>query len=142
MVSQKRPVKDKQRVLALLADNRSRLLALGVTKVGLFGSFARGEQRPESDVDLLVEFDPNQKTFDNFMQLGFLLEELFERRVELVTPESLSRHIRPYVSECLQICETSIRRSSGEPWPECAAGSCTLRIPGQPRTLFDNVGVR
>jgi hypothetical protein len=97
MTSVKRPVQDKARIMALLNANRGELHALGVNRVGLFGSFARGEQHPESDVDLLVEFDPGQKTFDNFMQLGFLLEELFRRRVELVTPESLSRHIRPYV---------------------------------------------
>ena len=99
MPPRKRPVKDKTRVLSLLSENRSRLRALGVTKLGLFGSFVRGEQRPDSDIDLLVEFDPGQKTFDNFMQLGFLLEDLFERRVELVTSESLSLHIRPYVMD-------------------------------------------
>ncbi len=90
-------VQDKARVLALVADNRPRLQALGVKRLGLFGSFVRSEQRAESDVDLLVEFQPGQKTFDNFMQLGFLLEELFGRHVELITPESLSPYIRPHV---------------------------------------------
>ena len=65
--------------------------------MGLFGSFARGNQKPESDVDLLVEFDPDRKTFDNFMGLAFLLEDLLERRVELVTPEALSPHIGPRI---------------------------------------------
>ncbi len=71
--------------------------ALGVTRLGLFGSFVRGEQHADSDVDLLVEFGPGQKTFDHFMALGFLLEDLLQRRVELVTPESLSPYIKPYV---------------------------------------------
>ena len=80
-----------------MAAHRAQLRALGVTRLGLFGSFARGEQHTESDVDLLVEFQPGQKTFDHFMQVGFLLEDLFERRVNLVTPESLSPYLRPFI---------------------------------------------
>jgi len=72
---------------------------MGVRRLGLFGSFARGEQGADSDVDLLVEFTPGQKTFDNFMQLAFFLEDLFHRRVELVTPESLSPYLRPYIMD-------------------------------------------
>ncbi len=92
-------VQNKERLLMLVADNQPRLQALGVNRLGLFGSFVRDEQRAESDVDLLVEFLPGQKTFDNFMQLGFLLEELLGRRVELITPESLSPYIRPHVMD-------------------------------------------
>jgi uncharacterized protein len=72
---------------------------MGVRQLGLFGSFARGEQRPDSDVDLLVEFAPGQKTFDNFMRLALFLEDLFHRRVELVTPESMSPYLRPYIMD-------------------------------------------
>jgi|SRR5450759_5104128 len=95
-------VQDKERLLALVTDNRPRLQALGVKRLGLFGSFVRGEQRAESDVDLLVEFQLGQKTFDNFMQLGFLLENLFGRRVELITPESLSPNIGPHIMDEVQ----------------------------------------
>jgi predicted nucleotidyltransferase len=95
-------VQNRERLLALIADNRPILQALGVKQLGLFGSFVRGEQRAESDVDLLVEFLPGQKSFDNFMQLGFLLEELLGRRVELVTPESLSPYIRPHIIDEVQ----------------------------------------
>ena len=66
-------------------------------KLGLFGSFVREEQGVESDVDLLVEFEPGKKTFDNFIQLSFFLEDLFKRRVELVTSESLSPYIGPHI---------------------------------------------
>ena len=69
----------------------------GVRRIGLFGSFARGEQKDTSDVDILVEFD--DPTFDNFMNLAFFLEDLFGRRVELVTPDSLSPYIAPYVKK-------------------------------------------
>lgn len=63
----------EQDVLSLLDQNKSQLRALGVKRIGLFGSFVRGEQRPESDIDLLVGFESGRKTFDNFMELSFLL---------------------------------------------------------------------
>jgi hypothetical protein len=69
----------------------------GVRKVGLFGSFVRGQQNLESDVDLLVEFEPDKKTYDNFVHLCFFLEDVFKRQVEVVTPESLSPHLGPHI---------------------------------------------
>ncbi len=81
----------------MLSKNRSRIRALGVKRLGLFGSFVRDQQRSESDVDLLVEFEQGQKSFDNFIELAFLLEELLQRRVELITPESLSPYIGPHI---------------------------------------------
>ena len=68
-----------------------------VKRIGLFGSFARGEVTVSSDVDIMVEFE--QPTFDNFMKLAFFLEDLLGRRVELVTPDSLSPYIAPYVKD-------------------------------------------
>lgn len=66
-----------------------------VKRIGVFGSFARGEQKETSDVDILVEFE--KPTFDNFMNLAFFLEDLFQRKVDLVTPNSLSPYIGPHV---------------------------------------------
>lgn len=90
-------VKTKQDILHTFDQNQSSLRALGVKRIGLFGSFARGEQRPDSDIDLLVEFELGRKTFDNFMDLSFFLEELFQRRIELVTLESLSPYLAPHI---------------------------------------------
>ena len=90
-------IKTKQDVLKVLHQNRDRFKALGVSRIGLFGSFVRGEQHPDSDIDLLVEFEAGQKTFDAFMELSFLLEEIFQRRIELVTVESLSPYIGPHI---------------------------------------------
>jgi predicted nucleotidyltransferase len=87
----------KQDILTLLEQNRSRLRALGVKKIGLFGSFVRGEQRPDSDIDLLVEFEPGQKTFDTFIELSFFLEEVLRHRIELATVESLSPYLGPHI---------------------------------------------
>jgi predicted nucleotidyltransferase len=77
----------------------------GVAKIGIFGSTARGEERPDSDVDVLVEFAPGQATFRNFMELAYFLEDLFGRRVDLVTDRGLSRHLRPQIEEEVVWCE-------------------------------------
>ena len=90
-------VKTKQDILNALDRNRSDLRALGVRRIGLFGSFVRGEQRPDSDIDLLVEFEPGGKTFDTFMELSFFLEEILQHRIELVTVESLSPYLAPHI---------------------------------------------
>ncbi len=90
-------VKHKQEIFALLAKNEQELRRLGVRRCGLFGSFARGEQNDGSDVDILVEFEEGRKTFDNFMALAFFLEDLFGRKVDLLTPESLSPHFGHYI---------------------------------------------
>jgi len=90
-------IQNKREAVSLIAEYQDKIRALGVKRLGLFGSFAREEQGLESDIDLLVEFDQGEKTFDNFMQLSFLLEEIFKRRVELVTPESLSPYIGPHI---------------------------------------------
>ena len=58
-------VQTKREVLKALADHSQHLKQLGVKNVGSFGSFVRGDQTAESDVDLLVEFEPGQKSFVN-----------------------------------------------------------------------------
>ena len=90
-------VDSKEAVVQKILGASEQLASLGVKKIGLFGSFVRGEQTPLSDVDLLVEFAPEKHTFDNFFDVAFLLEELLGRNVEVVTPESLSPHIGPHI---------------------------------------------
>jgi len=87
----------RERIIDAIYKSRGKLFSLGVRSIGLFGSFVRGEAGAKSDVDILVEFDTAKKTFDNFIDTCFLLEDLFGRRVELVTKESLSPYIGPYV---------------------------------------------
>ncbi len=90
-------VQTKERVLSLIHQQQNQIRAFGVRRLGLFGSFVRGQQDADSDVDVLVEFEPDCKTFDAFINLAFFLEELFERDVELVTLESLSPYIGPHI---------------------------------------------
>lgn len=90
-------VQTKRDLIGRLRRHRDDLRRLGVRRLGVFGSFQRGEARAESDVDLLVEFAPGAKSFDNFMALSFLLEEELGRPVELVTREALSPHLGPHI---------------------------------------------
>jgi len=80
----------------LVASERE-IRALGVQRLALFGSVLRGEARPDSDVDLLVQFSPGAKTFERFLALFDLLEERLGHRVEIVTTEALSPFIGPRI---------------------------------------------
>jgi predicted nucleotidyltransferase len=91
------PVQTKEHVLTLLREHQAELRRFGVQRCGVFGSFVRNEPQDQSDVDILVEFVPSQKTFDHFMHLAFFLEDLFGRKVDLITTESLIPYIGPHI---------------------------------------------
>jgi predicted nucleotidyltransferase len=99
-------VKNKSELFSALLKHQARLRQFGVKRCGVFGSFARGMQTGQSDVDLLVEFEPGKKSFDNFMGLAFFLEETIGRKVELVTPESLSPYIGPHILREVEYAST------------------------------------
>jgi predicted nucleotidyltransferase len=77
-------------VLSRLRGAQDSIRALGVRRLAVFGSFVRDEATAESDVDVLVQFDPERKNYDAFLALADLLEEVLGRRVDLVTTEGLS----------------------------------------------------
>jgi len=87
----------KDEVLEIIRLHEEKIKSFGVKKLGLFGSFVRDEQNPASELDLLVEFESEKKTFDNLVNLSLMLEEVLKRRVELVTTESLSPYIGPHI---------------------------------------------
>lgn len=70
---------------------------MGVKRLELFGSFSSGSPGPDSDVDLLLEFEPGAKSYDAFLRLAEFLEDLLQRRVELVTTDGLSPHLGPRI---------------------------------------------
>jgi predicted nucleotidyltransferase len=80
-----------------IAPVRSRLIAAGVSRIGIFGSYSRGEARPDSDVDVFMDFRPGLKTYDNFIAVGDALEEALHRKVELVTEKGLGPYIGPKI---------------------------------------------
>lgn len=91
------PVASAAEVRRRLRGLEPELRELRLRRIGLFGSFVRGSVGTDSDVDLLVEFSPGEKSFDRFMDLAFLLEGVLRRRVELVTREALSPHFGPRI---------------------------------------------
>jgi len=86
-----------EEILKLIQQNRERIKKYGVKRIGLFGSYLKGEQKEDSDIDILVEFEKGKKTFDNYMELKFFLEELFRRRVDLVIAESVKPELKKYI---------------------------------------------
>lgn len=68
----------------------------GVTYAAVFGSAARGEDRPDSDVDILVRLGRPTGMVE-FMRLIEGLENGLQKKVDLVTEQSLNRHVRPYI---------------------------------------------
>ena len=89
----------KKEIFLIIRKNKVQIREFGVRRLGLFGSFVREEQNAESDIDFLVEFEPDHKTFDNLVRLSATLKTIFNLPVELVTHESLSPYIKPYVLE-------------------------------------------
>ncbi len=90
----------REQVLAKLSEHREEIRCLGARSLGLFGSVARGENHPASDLDFLVEFD--QKTFDAYMDLKAYLENLFGCRVDLVLADTLKPRLRePILNETI-----------------------------------------
>ena len=92
----------KKEVLDKISACSGKLHQFGIHTIGIFGSFSRDKANEQSDIDLLVEFDTDKKTFDNFIETCFLLEEVLGRKVELVTEESLSPYLKPYIMKELE----------------------------------------
>ncbi len=91
------PVPDKRTLLERLLANRNKIRSYGVCNLSLFGSSVSDSLNERSDIDFLVEFLPEKKSYDNFMELSFYLEDLLGRKIELVTPQSLSKYIGPHI---------------------------------------------
>lgn len=89
---------DHHTIRRILANHRGELEKWGVKSLALFGSAARGEAHPGSDLDFLVEFE-GRASFDQYMDLKFFLEDLLNRKVDLVTRKALKPHLRPYVEK-------------------------------------------
>ncbi len=88
-------------VIALVSAQRDEIARrFGVRSLSLFGSVARDEARPDSDVDVLVEF-VGPTTFDNHMGLLVFLEDLLGCHVDVVTANGLKPRLRPLIAQDL-----------------------------------------
>ena len=83
-------------ILKTLKANKLKLSKFGILNVGLFGSYSRNEQ--SSDIDLLIDFEPEKENFDNFMAAYDLFEKIFKNeKIEVVTKNGLSPYIGPKI---------------------------------------------
>ena len=88
----------KNDIVKRLQTHKPEIEKFGIQKIGLFGSYVREQQNEESDIDILIEFEKGETTFDNFMGLCFYLDDLFNgKKVEVVTTGGLSKYIGPYI---------------------------------------------
>lgn len=89
---------NKDEILDKIKNHKKDFAKFGITDIGLFGSYVRNEQNLNSDIDILIDFDPSKETFDNFMAVYDLLEKLFQnQKIEIVTKSGLSNHIGPKI---------------------------------------------
>ena len=93
---------DSYEILEKLEENKNRIKEFGVKRIGLFGSYVRGEQKKDSDIDIVVEFEKGKKNFDNYMELKFFLEDLFRCKVDLVVLESIKPDLKSSILESVK----------------------------------------
>lgn len=91
-----------QLILQKLQRNKDKIREYGVKNIGLFGSYTTNEQSEGSDIDILVEFEYGKKTFDNYMDLKFYLEEIFKCKVDLVIYEVIKPALKKQILESVQ----------------------------------------
>ena len=89
---------NRDRALEILNDIRPQLREYGVRDVALFGSVARNEASDTSDIDILIDFEPEAESFENLMNVADLLDARFDSPVDLVTVNGLS----PYLAASVQ----------------------------------------
>lgn len=85
-------------ILREIEQNREIIKRYSVRRIGLFGSYIRNrEQKEKSDIDILVKFEEGMKTFDNYMDLKFFLEDLFGCNVDLVMSDAIKPRFKPSI---------------------------------------------
>ena len=99
----------QQEILRVLSKNLTTWKEqYGVKRIALFGSYARGEQNDSSDIDVLVEFMKESVTFDNYMDLKFNLEDLFQKKVDLVIFEDIKPALKPMILRSAYYAEVAL----------------------------------
>ena len=96
-------MKTIEEIKQLLAVHKSELMQkYSIKKIGIFGSYTRGEQTEKSGIDIIVEFKKGYKTFDNYMDLKAFLEELFSIKVDLIIESAIKPNLKPYILKEIQ----------------------------------------
>lgn len=88
-----------KKIFSKIDPYKDLLKANGVEKIGIFGSYARGEEKADSDIDIIIIFKNEYKSFTSFMKVNDILENSTGIKVDLLTPESISPYIKPYIDK-------------------------------------------
>ncbi len=88
---------NSEQIIKKIESNKEEIKKRGVKKIGLFGSFLKGKQKPKSDVDILIEF--KEPTFDNYAEVLILLERILKKKIDLVTKSSLRPELKYVINE-------------------------------------------
>jgi len=87
---------NREEIIARLRENETALRQRGVAHAALFGSRARGDQRPASDTDIMIEFDPSAGiTVFDYAGLKDYIAALFDGRVDVVDRDGLKPYVKP-----------------------------------------------
>ena len=89
---------EREEACSLVQSHQAELQQLGVKSLNIFGSVARNQASPESDVDILVELDESIGFFE-FFRIKHCLEDLLQRPVDLGTMDALKEHLRQPILE-------------------------------------------
>jgi len=93
-------MREIDRIMRILKDHKEELKRrFSLEKIGVFGSYTREEQTPESDIDIYVEFDIKNLTFDKYLELIDYLEKLLGRKIDLITKYGVETIRIPYIKE-------------------------------------------
>jgi len=88
----------KEYILTIIKTNKSEFNKFGICNIGLFGSYVRDEQSNKSDIDILIDFEPDKENYDNYMAVYDMLEHLFKNeKVDIVTKNGLSPYFGPKI---------------------------------------------
>jgi hypothetical protein len=91
-------ITSKEYIPATIQTHNTEFFKLGIRDIGLFGSYATGEQSTKSDIDFLIDFEPDKENYDNYMAVYDIIERLFKNeRIEIVTKNGLSPYIGPKI---------------------------------------------
>ncbi|NHI92985.1 MAG: nucleotidyltransferase [Candidatus Lokiarchaeota archaeon] len=86
-----------EEIIKKIGKNMKKINGFYVKTIGIFGSYVRNQQKEDSDIDLLVEFQEGKITFDNYMGLKLFLEDLFNSKIDLVIKEDVKEDLKPYI---------------------------------------------